>query len=360
MSGRVLMAMSGGVDSSVAAALLQEAGYEVIGATMQIWPSADEEELPAGMTSCCSIAAVADAQRVAAKLGIKHYVLNLREEFERRVMLPFVRSYAAGRTPNPCILCNKDVKFDALLQRALELECGWLATGHYARIKYEDGRWQLHRGLDLTKDQSYALYSLTQKQLAHALFPLGEWNKRDIRKKALALGLAVAEKPDSQQICFLGDEGPAELFRQLAPESLRPGPIVDLEGQQIGTHRGIGCYTPGQRKGLGIAGAEPKYVVSIDASTNTITVGPEKSLDRKRVYVGQVNTIGYTELKEAVTLMGKLRYTMVPQACLVEVAGDGLVAATFEAAQRAPAPGQAAVFYDGERIAFGGVIEFAE
>jgi len=230
MSERILVAMSGGVDSSVAAARLLEAGYEVIGATMLLCPGDTESASP---RACGPTEAIEDAQRVSGRLGIKHYVLNLREEFQQKIIEPFLQAYLAGETPNPCILCNRIMKFSALRQKAQDLDCRYIATGHYVRLKSEHGRWQLYQASDKSKDQSYVLYALSQEQLSQALFPLGEMKKNEVRSLAKALALPVANKPDSQEICFVAEKQLADFFTRYAPEALRPGPIFNLQGEEI-------------------------------------------------------------------------------------------------------------------------------
>ncbi|MBX5465647.1 MAG: tRNA 2-thiouridine(34) synthase MnmA, partial [Clostridia bacterium] len=284
---RVVAAMSGGVDSSVAAALLVRQGYEVIGVTMQIWQARDPAE-EARLGGCCSLGAVADARRVAELLGIPYYVLNLQEAFRRAVIDDFVREYARGRTPNPCIVCNREIKFAALLERARELGAEYVASGHYARAGWDAGRgrWVLRRGRDARKDQSYVLYPLEQEQLAHVLFPLGGMEKAETRRLAAELGLPVAAKPESQEICFVRDGDYAAFLEGEIPDRFRPGPIVDRRGRLLGTHRGLPRYTVGQRRGLGVAAREPLYVLEVDAERNRLVVGTAAEAGRRPVRGG--------------------------------------------------------------------------
>jgi len=357
--GTVVVAMSGGVDSSVAASVLKQQGWEVIGVTMQIWPADDLARQADSARGCCSLAAVEDARRVADRIGIAHYVFNLRDVFQREVIDPFCADYASGRTPNPCIWCNRYVKFGALAERARQLGADHVATGHYARIGHDaaSGRWSIRAGADRAKDQSYALYSLNQEQLALALMPLGEMRKAEVRQHAEKLGLAVADKADSQDLCFIvNDEYPAYL-RRLVPASAVAGPIVDSSGRRLGLHRGIISYTVGQRRGLGISGApDALYVVDIDPQANAVVVGPERELYRKRVRASAANYVAVAELTQPARLRGKLRYKMAAQACVVRGEEDALEA-EFDTAQRAVTPGQAAVFYHDDVLVCGGVIE---
>jgi len=359
VSERVAVAMSGGVDSSVAAAVLLEQGYEVVGLTMQIWPR--EAEACPGTRGCCGWEAVEDARRVAQTLGIRHYVLDLREAFQRLVIDPFCDSYLKGQTPNPCILCNTHVKYRELLRRAELIGATRLATGHYVRLRCdtEIGRWALLRAADETKDQSYALYDLSQEQLARALFPLGEMRKTETRARAAALNLPVAEKPESQQICFVSEGSYGEYVERLRPGAAVPGPIVDKEGRQLGRHRGIPYYTVGQRQGLRIAHARPLYVIAIDAEANRLVVGEEEDLEARGLVMAQVNYVAWPSLPpEGADVAVKIRYGAPPAAGRAYPWGEA-VRLEFAQPLRAITPGQAAVCYHREAVAFGGIIASA-
>jgi tRNA-specific 2-thiouridylase len=358
-SGRVAVAMSGGVDSSVAAALLLEQGREVVGFTMQIWPREGEENTPPGLRGCCGLEAIDSAKRVASTLGIRHYVLNLREPFEQLVIDPFCDEYAAGRTPNPCIRCNTFVKFGPLLRRAAEIEAEQLATGHYARTAYNErsSRWQLLRGTDRAKDQSYSLYGLSQEQLSRAVFPVGEMTKEKVRSRAEGLGLSSAERPESQEICFVSGRSYREYLARRRPELLRPGPIVDRDGRQAGRHRGIAFYTIGQREGLGVSRRRPLYVIDIDVASNRLVVGESEQAAAQGLLMKEVNYVSVPDLPESGRRLAvKIRSGGRPAACTARRNGDG-VRVEFAEAQWAVSPGQAAVCYDGEAVAFGGIIE---
>jgi tRNA-specific 2-thiouridylase len=354
MRGRVVCAMSGGVDSSVAAALLQRQGYEVIGVTMQIWPDQSDSE-----RACCSLSAVNDARRVASSLGIPHYVLNMQDEFRAAVIDDFIREYRAGRTPNPCIQCNRYIKFALLLDRARELGAEYLSTGHYARIVFHEDvqRWSVHRGFDPRKDQSYALYSLTQEQLAHTLLPLGEMEKTQTREIARELGLRVASKPDSQEICFVPDNDYGRFLREAAPEIAQPGRIVAQDGTTIGRHEGIAFYTIGQRRRLDITVREPRYVTALDAATNTVVVGLPDDLLRHTVRATDITFGKWTPelLATPRPVTATLRYKMTAQPATAAYA-DGQLLVTFTTPQRAITPGQMLVCYDSDDIVCGGVI----
>jgi len=347
--------MSGGVDSSVAAALLKEQGYDVIGVTMQIWPKGEENPRTGG---CCSLSAVEDARRVAARIGIPHYVMNFREVFARKVIDDFIEEYRRGHTPNPCVRCNQFVKFEALLERARELGADYIATGHYARIRRDDerGRWLLLRGRDRTKDQSYALYAMTQDQLSRTLFPLGDLDKSETRRIAARLGLAVAGKPDSQEICFVSREGYREFLRKAATDAAKPGPILDVRGNVIGQHEGIAYYTVGQRRGLGIALGKRRYVVKIDREANAIVVGSEEDLYCRRFVAKDVNLISEARLSESVVVSAAVRYNMQDSPGVLRPCEDGWVEFEFDEPQRSITPGQAAVFYRGDEVVGGGTI----
>lgn len=352
---RVLVAMSGGVDSSLAAALLVEQGYECLGVTMQVWPSSLPTQGPE--QSCCGLGAVEDARAVAFRLGIPYYVLNFRETFSELVVEPFCRTYAEGRTPNPCILCNRDVKWRALLRKARDLGADYLATGHYARRGFDPdtGRFTLRRGLDPGKDQSYVLYNLTQEQLAATLFPLGGLRKRDVRRMAAERGLPVAEKAESQEICFVADGDYRSFLRAHAPEAARPGAIVDLSGREVGRHEGLAFYTVGQRKGLGLAGG-PHYVVALDAGRNAVVVGREEDLYRSELVASDLNWVSIPAPEGPLEVEARIRYRTTPARAQIVPQQGNQVRVRFREPQRAITPGQAVVFYQADLVLGGGTI----
>jgi len=346
---RVFVAMSGGVDSSVTAALLLEQGHDVTGVTMQLWPSSDDEG------GCCSVSAVRDARRVCDLLGIPHYTLNFREAFEREVVGPFADDYAAGRTPNPCIVCNDRLKFSDLLAKVSAQGADSLATGHYARIISDDvGQYRLARGLDPGKDQSYFLYRLTQTQMEHTLFPVGALHKRDVRAAAERIGLHVAEKPDSQEVCFAAAGEHAEVVGARRPEALEPGEIVDSAGTVLGRHDGIAHFTVGQRKGLGVAAKEPLFVVRIDARDRRIVIGPKTELRVTRVEADDVVWHGGAEESVAAVV----RYRMAPADAVARFDGRQLVV-EFASPLEGVSPGQAVVCYREDICIGGGTITCA-
>lgn len=351
---RVVVALSGGVDSAVACALLVEQGYEVIGLMMRLWAETGVDRSP--FNRCCSLEAVEDARAVCRHLGIPFYVLNYEEPFLKQVVSPFVVDYVHGRTPNPCLACNRYLKFGLLLQRALALDARYLATGHYARIRQVGDRWQLWRGRDPEKDQSYALYMLGQHELEHTLFPVGELLKDEVREIARRKGLPVAAKPESQEICFIADNDYRRFLMGQAPEAFRPGPIVDRAGNVLGQHRGLPCYTVGQRKGLGIAAPEPLYVLEVDVAHNALIVGPARELGASALLAEEVNWVAGEEPAAAVeaTVVIRLHGTEAP-ATVYPLPGQRARVA-FARPQRDITPGQAAVFYGGPVVLGGGKI----
>lgn len=351
---KVLIAMSGGVDSSVSAALLKEQGYEVIGATMQIWQTKEEEERENG---CCSLTAVNDARRVADKLDIPYYVLNFRDIFKEKVIDYFVKEYTAGRTPNPCIVCNKEVKFEALLDKAISMGLDYIATGHYAQIEFKDGRYLLKKAASEAKDQTYALYNLTQAQLAKTIFPVGGYEKEKIREIAEKYDLGVASKPDSQEICFVEDNDYGKFISEHTASEILPGDIVDTEGNVLGKHNGIFNYTVGQRKGLGIASNSPLYVIEIDIEKNQVVVGNDNDTFEDRLIARDLNWISIDTLEEEMSVEAKVRYGAKEAPATIKPLDDGTVEVIFDIPQRAITPGQAVVFYDGDYVVGGGVIE---
>ncbi|MGO8669902.1 MAG: tRNA 2-thiouridine(34) synthase MnmA [Capsulimonadaceae bacterium] len=356
----VVVAMSGGVDSSVAAGLLLRQGYDVLGVTMQIWQESATQTRGAG---CCSLGAVEDARRVAAKLDIPHYVLNFREFFADKVIGSFVDEYKRGRTPNPCVNCNRYVKFDALLSKARELGADYLATGHYGRVEYDDGlgRWMLKRAYDEAKDQTYALYHFTQDELAHTMMPLGTvTTKAETRAIAAELGLLVSNKPDSQEICFVQGGSYTDFLAQTAPETVQRGDIVDTAGRRRGAHDGIAFYTIGQRRRVNVGSPVPLYVVDIDAVSNTVIVGNNEELLAGGLIADDMNWIGIDMLRGPKAVMAKIRYNMSPVPAVVEPGMvDGSVALRFAERQRAVTPGQSLVLYvdSGETVLGGGTIQ---
>jgi tRNA-uridine 2-sulfurtransferase len=356
--GTVVAAMSGGVDSAVTAALLKEQGYDVIGITLQIWQEHSEQGKHGG---CCSLGAVEDARRAANRIGIPHYVLNFRDYFAQKVIDKFVDEYSKGRTPNPCVECNRSVKFDELLRQAKSLGADFLATGHYARIRRNEttGRHELWRARDLKKDQSYALYTLTQAQLSQTLMPLGELeSKEETRRIAREHGLPLAAKPDSQEICFVPKEGYTRFLSEKAPSTMRTGKIVDTGGRARGEHEGIANYTIGQRRRLPASGSGPLYVIALEPSTNTVVVGANEELFAKRFTASTLNWITVQGLEGPLAVSARIRYNgTASPAVIMPGAEPGTVECTFEAAQRAITPGQACVFYDGDVVVGGGTIE---
>ena len=352
----VVVAMSGGVDSSVAAALLHEQGHEVVGVTMQIWPEEDEqaEERRGG---CCAMGAVRDARAVAELLGIPYYVFGMREEFHAHVIAEFAAAYASGRTPNPCVACNEHIKFRALLEKARRLGAGALATGHYARVRRaDDGTYLLCRGADPHKDQSYVLHPLRAADLPFVRFPTGEMTKAETRAKARVLGLPVADKPDSQEICFVGPQGHAEVVGALHPEALRPGPIVDMEGRVVGEHRGLAHYTVGQRKGLGLSGPDPRFVVEVDAPRNVIVVGTIEDACAWGCTVPSVNWLVGVPPAPGRRCTVKVRSGPAEHPAVLEEVRDTGAVLRFLQPVRAVTPGQACVLYDGDVVLGGGEI----
>ena len=355
MSQRVVVAMSGGVDSSTTAWLLKQKGYEVIGATMCIGMM---DKAQGGLARCCSLADIEDARRVALQLGIPFHVFHLKEEFEKEVVQYFCEEYAKGKTPNPCIFCNEKIKFGSFLRKALELEADFVATGHYARLDFDEkiGRYLLKKGVDQRKDQSYVLFSLTQDQFRHTLFPLGEFRKEEVRKRAHQLGLQVHDKPESQEICFIQESSYHSFLLERVKESIEPGPIVDEEGNVLGKHKGIPFYTIGQRRGLRLAKGKPLYVIGIDREKNAIVVGKEAEVYRDTFFVDSINWIVPREMIPSHQAQVKIRYNHPGSEASISPKGEDLLEVKFKSPQKAITPGQAAVFYDGETVLGGGWI----
>lgn len=348
---RALVAMSGGVDSSVAAAVMVEQGHEVVGVTLKQWEGPDGRLPTAG---CCTVADAEDARRVAARLGVPYYVLDYTEQFGREVVARFGEGYLAGRTPNPCIECNRRVRFGALLDRVEALGCDVLVTGHHARVDHVDGRFRLLAGRDAAKDQSYVLHMLGQAELARIVLPIGEMTKYEVRAEAERLGLRTATKPDSQDLCFVqGDY--RDFLREHFPETSRTGSIVDSDGAIVGSHDGVSGFTVGQRRGLGVAVGEPRYVVKVDAATATVTLGSRAALEAEGCVLENVSFVGGADPADGLGVAVKVRYRSRPvPAALFRVEAGWRV--RFDQPIEGVAPGQAAVFYLGDEVLGGGTI----
>ncbi len=352
---RVVVAMSGGVDSSVAAALLAEQGHDVIGVSMQLY---DQTEGQTGFGTCCTIDDLHDARRVASAIGIPHYILNFENRFDEQVVSNFIHEYAAGRTPIPCARCNSDLKFATLLERAIGFGADALATGHYARVERDaGGRLVLRRGADPGKDQSYFLFSLTQHQLARASFPVGHLDKDRVREHARRLELRVASKPDSQEICFVPDGDYAAFIERAAPELTRPGAIVDRDGERLGTHAGVHRFTIGQRKGLGLSARAPLYVLEIRPDASEVVVGPREALGRTTLTASHVNWVSGKAPADWLRVSAQIRYRHDAALARVRPLDEARAELEFDEPQAAITPGQAVVFYNGDLVLGGGWIE---
>ena len=353
--GRVIVAMSGGVDSSVAALLLKEEGYEVIGVTMRLW-SVQRDDLPPLSKRCCSVEDVDDARRVCQVIGAPHYIMNFEKEFQSHVVDYFVQEYDRGRTPHPCLACNDRIKFDFLLRRAMFLEADYIATGHYARIRTNGVGLKLLKGTDESKDQSYVLFTLKQAELKRLLLPVGEYPKEDIRRRAAEAELPVADKPDSQEICFIPDDN----YRKFVGERAKPkhGNMVDPTGAVLGRHPGIHSFTVGQRRRLGLNGnsGKPMYVIKIDPQTNQVVLGSEEELYRTAFWASRVNFTSGEVARSPLEVTAKIRYKAAEQPATVVPQGDW-AEIRFHQPQRAVTPGQAVVFYSGQEVVGGGIIE---
>jgi tRNA-specific 2-thiouridylase len=353
---RIAVAMSGGVDSSVAAHILKEQGNEVIGLTMKIWPCGTDAD--GGGRTCCDPESIRDAARVADELGIRHYELGMRGAFEAAVVSEFLTEYAAGRTPNPCVTCNRLIKFDPFLEKAAALGATHLATGHHAVVARggPTGPFLLRTARDRSKDQSYFLYVLTQEQLPRVLMPVGGLTKEEVRDVARGAGLSVSDRPESQDVCFVPGGDVEAFFRMMRPEAMRPGPIEDTDGSVLGEHRGIALYTIGQRSGLGLARPRPTYVLRIDAARNAVIVGEDEDLYSRKLTASSLNWVAGAPPAPEFRTTAKIRYAASPMPCDVVVDGDRLTL-RFDEPQRAIAPGQSAVLYDGDVVLGGGTID---
>ena len=353
---KALIAMSGGVDSSVAAYLTMQEGFDCIGVTMRLYDNMPDDST--ADNTCCSLEDVEDARSVARRLGIPFYAFNFKADFKEKVIEQFIRCYECGLTPNPCIECNRHLKFDRLLRRGMELGCDYVVTGHYAQIRQDEktGRWILYRAADPSKDQSYVLYALTQEQLAHTRFPLGALSKAEARAIAEAQGFVNARKHDSQDICFVPDGDYAAFMERYTGKSYPGGDFLNLDGKVVGHHQGAVRYTLGQRKGLGLAMGAPVYVCAKDMERNTVTVGPSQALFSDSLIAEDWNWFPFPALTQPLHVTAKARYNQPPQPATVYPEGNGSARVVFDAPQRALTPGQAVVLYDGDMVVGGGTI----
>lgn len=361
---KAIVAMSGGVDSSVAAYLLKKQGHEVVGLSFELWDQRDRKK----PNICCSVETIEIAREIARQLDIEHYTIDVRDAFYQYIIEDFCSSYISGITPNPCILCNKHIKFNFLLKKAEEIGAELVATGHYARIarsqKTEDGKQDadrgrilLKKGIDSKKDQSYVLYVMTQDELSKTVFPLGELKKNETRSIARELGLMSAIRPESQEICFIGDKNYVDFIKGFAPDALKPGPIVNMEGKVIAEHKGVAFYTIGQRKRLGISTLKPCYVVGIDTQRNAVRVGTRRDAAKKRFKVKELNWISIEPPEDSLRAKVKVRSSMKEETAMLIPEENQTVIVEFDKPQWAPASGQSAVFYDGDLVIGGGIIE---
>lgn len=351
--GKVVVGMSGGVDSSVAAYLLQKEGYDVVGVTMQIWQDEDIDDVQEN-GGCCGLSAVDDARRIANALGIPYYVMNFKEDFKEHVIDYFVEEYKNGRTPNPCIACNRYVKWESLLHRSLAIGADYIATGHYAKvIQLPNGRYALEQSKTIKKDQTYALYNLTQDQLSKTLMPVGDYTKDEIRKIAEDISVRMANKPDSQEICFVPDDDYAGFIKDYSGDTFEKGNFVDMNGKVLGRHKGIIHYTIGQRKGLNLNLGRPGFVVDINPETREIVIGTNDDVFSRGCIIDRINLMSIEAVEGTMEFSAKVRYSHQPAKCKIRMLDDDRMEVIFEEKQRAITPGQALVIYD-ERVVVGG------